>query len=574
MLDTKAYSIGWICILSKEVIAASTCLDEKHEKLRGQPAEDYNSYTLGRMGLHNVVIAVPTIREYGLVSAATVVGDMIRSFPNLKVGLMVGIGGGALAKHDIRLLHFEEAVALIKVDPRSSPLEWNPHSEEDILSCVTKLATIVNIKINSWDTATVRHIQLAHFSVKEYLVSCFSKHNVGSDFEATIVHESLTNICVTYLLKLEHNIPLRDIPTRYPFAEYAAKYWASYAVGVKTSTLPIQNLIADFLMDTNAFQTCYRLYPLDKSSKGADETLQAPPPLYIAAFVGLGKVAQILLERRARINARGGEHGSALHAASFLGHESVVKILLEKGAKIHARIEPHGNALHAASLGGSEKVVQILLERQAKINDIRGEFGSALHAASLSGHENVVEALLGKGANVNIKGGMFGYALQAAALGGFKKVVQILLKGGAKVNARGGDYGNALYAAAFQGNEKVVEILLDNNADINIKCEPYDNALVAAANGGNEKVVKLLLEKGGNTGVQRGFYLDALKVAQVRDHQKIVSLLLDWSADMNAQVESLGSAFQPVAFGGHEEVVNKHKRHRQDEDEEDPKRRG
>ncbi|KAF4337170.1 WD domain protein [Fusarium beomiforme] len=42
--------------------------------------------------------------EYGTTIAATVAKDMLHSFPNIRIGLMVGIGGGALsAAHDIRL---------------------------------------------------------------------------------------------------------------------------------------------------------------------------------------------------------------------------------------------------------------------------------------------------------------------------------------------------------------------------------------------------------------------------------------------------------------------------------------
>ncbi|KEY73950.1 hypothetical protein S7711_09447 [Stachybotrys chartarum IBT 7711] len=42
--------------------------------------------------------------EYGTVSAATVARDMLHSFPNIRIGLMVGIGGGApTAEHDVRL---------------------------------------------------------------------------------------------------------------------------------------------------------------------------------------------------------------------------------------------------------------------------------------------------------------------------------------------------------------------------------------------------------------------------------------------------------------------------------------
>lgn len=42
--------------------------------------------------------------KYGIVLAAGVARDMLYSFPNIRIGLMVGIGGGApTSKHDIRL---------------------------------------------------------------------------------------------------------------------------------------------------------------------------------------------------------------------------------------------------------------------------------------------------------------------------------------------------------------------------------------------------------------------------------------------------------------------------------------
>lgn len=56
------------------------------------------------MGKHNVVIAALPMGEYGTTSAATVARDMMHTFTNIRVGLMVGIGGGAPNdRHDIRL---------------------------------------------------------------------------------------------------------------------------------------------------------------------------------------------------------------------------------------------------------------------------------------------------------------------------------------------------------------------------------------------------------------------------------------------------------------------------------------
>jgi nucleoside phosphorylase len=98
------YAVGWICAITTELVAAQTFLDERHEGPDYVSPNDDNIYTLGRIGKHNVVIAVLPDGEYGIASAASVARDMLHSFPNIRIGLMVGIGGGAPSrKHDIRL---------------------------------------------------------------------------------------------------------------------------------------------------------------------------------------------------------------------------------------------------------------------------------------------------------------------------------------------------------------------------------------------------------------------------------------------------------------------------------------
>lgn len=104
MSNQHDYTVGWICAIPTEYVAAQAFLDEKHEGPDYTSPNDNNDYTLGRMGRHNIVIAVLPNGEYGLSSAASVARDMLHSFPNVRIGLMVGIGGGAPSlKHDIRL---------------------------------------------------------------------------------------------------------------------------------------------------------------------------------------------------------------------------------------------------------------------------------------------------------------------------------------------------------------------------------------------------------------------------------------------------------------------------------------
>jgi len=92
-LTHNDYTIGWVCALPKEQTAATAMLDQIHADLP-KPPNDHNTYTLGSIGNHNVVIACLPKGEIGISSAATVASRMAGTFPSIRFGLMVGIGGG------------------------------------------------------------------------------------------------------------------------------------------------------------------------------------------------------------------------------------------------------------------------------------------------------------------------------------------------------------------------------------------------------------------------------------------------------------------------------------------------
>ncbi|KFG87018.1 putative G-protein beta WD-40 repeat containing protein [Metarhizium anisopliae] len=98
------YMVGWICAMGTEYVAAQELPDEEHDAPDFVSPNDANHYTCGRLGKHDVVIAVPPDGEYGTSSAAQVATNMQQSFPNIRIVVMVGTGGGApSSKHDIRL---------------------------------------------------------------------------------------------------------------------------------------------------------------------------------------------------------------------------------------------------------------------------------------------------------------------------------------------------------------------------------------------------------------------------------------------------------------------------------------
>lgn len=87
------YTVAWICALSIELAAATTLLDSVHSPLP-QPDTDCNTYTLGSMSGHNIVIACLPSGVYGTNSATSSVAHLKRTFPSIRFGLMVGVGGG------------------------------------------------------------------------------------------------------------------------------------------------------------------------------------------------------------------------------------------------------------------------------------------------------------------------------------------------------------------------------------------------------------------------------------------------------------------------------------------------
>jgi nucleoside phosphorylase len=107
----KLYSVAWITALPSELAAAIAMLDERHN----EPADfavhhhvDSNSYSWGRIGKHNVVITSLPDGVYGTTSATGTAMSLVSSLPHIRIGLLVGIGGGHPTSnkangHDIRL---------------------------------------------------------------------------------------------------------------------------------------------------------------------------------------------------------------------------------------------------------------------------------------------------------------------------------------------------------------------------------------------------------------------------------------------------------------------------------------
>lgn len=121
-LSREDYTVGWICPLVVEQVAATAMLDEKHERLL-QPQTDHNVYCLGSIAGHNVVIA--GLYLPGNNPAAVVATQMRMTFPNLKFGLLVGIGGGVPVKTDNGMIRLGDVVVSKPTGAHSGAVQYD-----------------------------------------------------------------------------------------------------------------------------------------------------------------------------------------------------------------------------------------------------------------------------------------------------------------------------------------------------------------------------------------------------------------------------------------------------------------
>ena len=288
-----------------------------------------------------------------------------------------------------RPLRIEEAIDAIVVDAEADqhfdPKYRMPDPHE--ISCYCSgLVVLVSAKGHSYDEdeddsydeddKTIK-LQLAHFSVKEYLTSNRLDKDIAQSFQEIVAKASIAIVCLAYLLHLDLVPSIAEIQGRFPLAQYCAKYWITYAAVAESKDETLQGFIRKFFCyHRSSYRNCYSLYRPDRpwDDEPAERGGELASALYYASFGGLVNAVKYLLSQGADVNARGGGvYGSALQAASKGGHDKIVELLLSKGADVNARGGLYGSALQAASEGGHDKIVELLLSEGADVNAIESE---------------------------------------------------------------------------------------------------------------------------------------------------------------------------------------------------------
>lgn len=361
-----------------------------------------------------------------------------------------------------RPLALEGVAEVIAIDVEASP-RFHPDNrllepKEILMICSSLISLeVLREEERGWDHVGDNLlkgrvvVRLAHFSVKEFLVSERIRQGKAKPYSIQALDSNIViyNDCLAYLMDLDFdpgNTSSSRLLSEFPLAWYAAQNWTyharitesvpNYEPYLGTEFFSVQDncikwkrlrnlVIKDHFLKRNHLQNLVEGEPFNVHS-----------PLYHAAAEGLPMSVAKLLDEGAYANAPN-EVSNALDAASVAGHDNVVQVLLDRGADANASSGTLGTALHAASCGSHKEVVQMLLGKRADINAKGGPYGTALQVASSCGRDRVVQVLLDEGADVNLKRKSYPRnVLQEASFAHYEQTVQILLEHGADINAQ------------------------------------------------------------------------------------------------------------------------------------------
>jgi len=89
------YHVAWICpVADIELLPARLMLDEEYLTPPYDTHYDENTYVCGAINGHTVVVATCPPGETGNVNAGRLTGSMFKTFPNIRMTVLVSIGSG------------------------------------------------------------------------------------------------------------------------------------------------------------------------------------------------------------------------------------------------------------------------------------------------------------------------------------------------------------------------------------------------------------------------------------------------------------------------------------------------
>ncbi|MCJ1238739.1 hypothetical protein MMC14_006730 [Varicellaria rhodocarpa] len=156
------------------------------------------------------------------------------------------------------------------------------------------------------DSKTCEVVRLAHFSVKEYLVSEQIRDQAAVKYAIQEIPANvyIVEACLAYLLHFDREDSLAlATSVAYPLAYYAAEHWIQHVRTVGKGIGGMQTLCLELCLNSEeAYSNWVRLYSPDNWKQNNE----MPTALYYASLNGAIELARLLLDSGADVNTQGG----------------------------------------------------------------------------------------------------------------------------------------------------------------------------------------------------------------------------------------------------------------------------
>jgi hypothetical protein len=154
-----------------------------------------------------------------------------------------------------RPLRLDEAVDAIAVFPDRTPAfdhrNRMPKPREITRYCAS-LVTITSSETERSEENS-QELQLAHFSVKEYLVSDRIGQSFREVFEEIRARSTIVTVSLSYLITAAQDQDVSKELEAYPFSNYCARYWMKHAAVAKED----EHLTREWINKLFTGQTAY-----------------------------------------------------------------------------------------------------------------------------------------------------------------------------------------------------------------------------------------------------------------------------------------------------------------------------
>ena len=443
----------------------------------------------------------------------------------------------AYSRRPMYLMEISEVLTVDPDDDHPFDIERRLEDPQDLLRICSSLVTTVPVRRRRkyrYPPRSGEMLQLAHFSVREYLESSRTHDGPAKRYAIQDIRSNtfIAESCIIYLLHLEVSQTrtdtdyLKSLSEEYPLIEYANSSWADHAERAGEDG----NIVAlgkSFLMSK-----IYRLpewLAFRHSRLGCCSDAQGKHlPLLYASTLNVPKITSALILEGADVNACNKDGWTTLMQITMNRNERIefIQLLLKHGAEVNAQNRFGVTAVMIAARSGNLQTVRMLLDHGADPHAHDQDTGdTALTLATRGGHTRVVKHLLDRGVSISSHSAV--EALQTASLYRQHETLQVILARGVDVDAElhhsgtvDGVVGTSVFTTALlqalenddnKNNNDIADLLLEYGADVNARATVKGIRGVAldhALNYGQDFMVEFLLEHGADPSLVKPEHLN------------------------------------------------------------------